>query len=45
MVYSSASKTLLKKKIQNQALRICSGAFRSSPVVSLQVELGELSLE
>lgn len=47
MVYSSANKTLLKKiqVIQNQALRICCGAFRSSPVVSLQVELGELSLE
>ncbi len=31
--------------IQNQALRICCGAFRSSPVASLQVEMGELPLE
>jgi len=47
VVYSSANKTLLKKiqVIQNQALRICCGAFKSSPVVSLQVELGELPLE
>ncbi len=44
VVYSSANKTLLKKikVIQNQALRICCGAFRSSPVASLQVEMGEL---
>ncbi|KAI7808137.1 hypothetical protein IRJ41_016520 [Triplophysa rosa] len=47
VVYSSANKTLLKKieVIQNQALRICCGAFRSSPVASLQVEMGELPLE
>lgn len=47
VVYSSANKTLLKKieVIQNQALRICCGAFRSSPVASLQVEMGEFPLE
>ncbi len=46
-VYSSATKTLLKKieVIQNQALRICCGAFRSSLVASLQVEMGELPLD
>ncbi len=44
VVYSSANKTLLKKieVIQNQALHICCGAFRSSPVASLQVEMEEL---
>ncbi|XP_016409773.1 RNA-directed DNA polymerase from mobile element jockey-like isoform X2 [Sinocyclocheilus rhinocerous] len=47
VVYSSANKILLKKieVIQNQALCICCGAFRSSPVASLQVEMGELPLE
>lgn len=47
MVYSSANKTLLKKieVMQNQALCICFGAFRSSPVTSLQVEMGEFPLE
>lgn len=47
VVYSSANKTLIKKieVIQNQALWICCGAFRSSPVASLQVEMGELPLE
>ncbi len=44
VVYSSANKTLLKKieEIQNQALQNCCGAFRSSPVASLQVEMEEL---
>ncbi len=37
----------LRKKIdiiQSQALRIC-GGFRTSPVASLQVEIGEMPLE
>uniref|UniRef100_A0A8C1XU29 Uncharacterized protein n=1 Tax=Cyprinus carpio TaxID=7962 RepID=A0A8C1XU29_CYPCA len=47
IVHSSANKTLLNKieVIQNQALRICCGAFRSSPVASLQVEMRELPLQ
>lgn len=46
MVYSSASKTQLAKieAIQNQALRICCGAIRSSPVSSLNVETGVMPL-
>ena len=31
--------------IANQGLRLCSGAFRTSPIESLQVETGEPSLE
>lgn len=31
--------------MQAQALRVCSGAIKSSPVPALQVELGELPLE
>ena len=30
--------------IQNQALRLCLGAFRTSPVESLRVEANEMSL-
>lgn len=46
MVYRSAAKTNLKKLdiIQVQALRICCGAVKSSPVVSIQVETGETPL-
>ncbi len=47
IVYCSANKTLLKKVevVQSKALRICSGAFRTSPVNALQVEMGEMPLE
>lgn len=47
IVYGSASTSLLTKieVIQNQALRICCGAFRSSPVTALQVEMGETPLD
>ncbi len=47
MVYSSASKSQLLKveAIQSQALRICCGAIRSSPVSAVQVEMGEMPLE
>lgn len=40
VVYSSVNKTLIKKieVIQNQALRICCGAFRSSQVASYKLK-------
>ncbi len=46
IMYRSASKTSLKKLevIQNQALRICCGAIRTSPACAVQVEMGELPL-
>nr|XP_054599040.1 uncharacterized protein LOC129163898 [Nothobranchius furzeri]XP_054599041.1 uncharacterized protein LOC129163898 [Nothobranchius furzeri]XP_054599042.1 uncharacterized protein LOC129163898 [Nothobranchius furzeri] len=46
IVYSSTSKTLLKKieVIQSQALRICCGAMKTTPIVSSQVEMGEMPL-
>jgi len=46
IVYSSASKTQLARieAIQNQALRICCGAIRSSPVSSLNVEMGVMPM-
>ena len=41
-LYSSAASTTLNdlNPVQNEALRICTSAFRSSPVASLQVEAG-----
>uniref|UniRef100_A0A671QEF9 Reverse transcriptase domain-containing protein n=1 Tax=Sinocyclocheilus anshuiensis TaxID=1608454 RepID=A0A671QEF9_9TELE len=47
MVYSSASKTQLLKieAIQSQALRICCGAIRSSPIAAVQVEMDEMPQE
>ena len=41
--YSSASPTVLKKldAVHHEALRICTGAFKSSPVPSLCAESGE----
>lgn len=46
MVYGSAAKSVLARLdiIQTKALRICTGAMRSSPVCSLQVETGEMPL-
>ena len=46
-VYSSASLSTLKKldPVNNEALRICTGAFRSSPANSLQVEAGSPPLD
>ena len=43
MVYGSACKTYIKQLdvVQNQALRLCLGAFKSSPVSSLYVEANE----
>ena len=42
-VFSSACKSYLKKlePIQNQGLRICLGAFRTSPMQSLYVEVNK----
>ena len=47
IVYGSARRSYLAvlDPIANQGLRICSGAFRTSPIESLQVETGEPSLE
>ena len=45
-IYSSASKTLIKKldSIHNTGIRICTGAFRTSPVTSLMVDANEYPL-
>ena len=47
IVYSSATHTQLKRlySIQNEALRICCGAFKSSYVESLQAECHEMPLK
>lgn len=47
VAYGSASKSVLAKldKIQAEALRICSGAFKTTSVPALQVEMGEMPLE
>ena len=46
IIYSSASCTTLKKldTIQNQALRIASGAFRTSPISSILAETNTMPL-
>ena len=46
IVYRNASKTTLKplETIHHDALRLCLGAFKSSPVESLYVEANELPL-
>lgn len=46
VVYSTASLSTLKKldTMQNQALRIASGAFRTSPIASINVETNTMSL-
>ena len=46
MVFGSARQSYLSMldPIQNQALRLCLGAFRTSPVESLRVEGNEMSL-
>lgn len=45
-VYGSASKTVLKtlNTVHHQALRLCTGAFRTSPIDSIYVEAEEPSL-
>jgi hypothetical protein len=46
-LYSSAKPYVLHNldPVHNAALRLCTGAFRSSPVVSLYCETGEPSLQ
>jgi ribonuclease HI len=46
IVYGAARKSYISMldPIQNQALRLCLGAFRTSPVDSLQIEANEPSL-
>lgn len=43
IIYQSANKTLLStlNPVHNAAIRLCTGAFRSSPVLSLTAESGE----
>ncbi len=47
IVYDLAAKTLLKKLdvIQAQALRLCCGAFKTTHVSALQVEVDEITLQ
>lgn len=46
VAYRSAAESILKKLdlVQYQALRICMGAIKTSPVAAMQVELGEMPL-
>ena len=46
IAYMSAAESNLKRldALQAQALRICSGAFKTSPVSAIQVEMGEMPL-
>ena len=45
-IYATASDHILARinSVHNQAIRLCTGAFRSSPVISLNAESGELPL-
>ena len=47
VVYGSAANTSLRKidNIQYQALRVCTGAIKTTPTAALQVEMGEMPLE
>lgn len=47
MAYGSAAPTVIKKLdvVQAKALRICSGAFRTTPIPALLIEMGEVPLE
>ncbi|XP_055862095.1 uncharacterized protein LOC129922043 [Biomphalaria glabrata] len=47
IIYGAARKSYLKilEPIQNAALRLCLGAFRTSPIPSLHVEAGELPMD
>lgn len=47
IVYGSARETYLLAldRVQNQALRLCLGAFRTSPITSLHVESNEMPLQ
>lgn len=45
-IYGSAAKTILRKLdvVQNQALRLCCGAMKSTPVTAIQVEMEDMPL-
>ena len=47
IIYSTANKNLMQKlkSIHNLGIRLCIGAFRTSPVDSILAEAGEYSLE
>lgn len=47
VVYGSAASTSLKKldNIQYQAMRLCTGALKTTPTAALQVEMGEMPLD
>jgi len=47
IIYGSARKSYLRilDPVQNQALRLCLGAFRTSPVSSFHVEANEMPLD
>ena len=47
IIYGSPTKSYLRRldPIQNQALRLCLGAFRTSPATSLHVEANEMPIE
>jgi len=46
ITFSSAAKSHLQKLdlVQTQALRLCSGAFKTSSIQALQVKVGEMPL-
>ena len=46
-IYATASNHILERldAVHNEAIRVCTGAFKSSPVASLYVESGEPLLE
>ena len=47
IVYSSTTKTLMQEldRVQAKALRICCGAFRTTPIPSSQIKVGEMPLD
>ena len=47
VVYGSARKSYLRmlEPVQNQALHLCLGAFRTSPATSLHIEANEMPLD
>ena len=46
VIYNNANENVLRllDPVHNEALRICTGAFKSSPMVSLYAESGEVPL-
>lgn len=47
VAYGSAARSVLRclDVLQSEALRVCCGAFKTSPVSALQVEMGEMPLD